>query len=153
MRHLDVGLVACGKSKLDGAAPAKDLYTGNLYSAASTYAEAKYDAWYILSARHGLLHPNQIVEPYDERMQDKTGDQLHHWCNRVDSHFRGWACGYGLWSHRGNSITVWLHAGVAYRAPLTAMWSGLSWRLEEPLAGLGIGEQLAWYGGGRRVVA
>jgi len=30
------------------------------------FAEANGRQWYILSAKHGLLHPNTVVEPYDD---------------------------------------------------------------------------------------
>ena len=30
------------------------------------FAEANGRQWYILSAKHGLLHPSTVVEPYDD---------------------------------------------------------------------------------------
>ena len=37
-----IGLISCGKAKLAVAAPARSLYTGSLFKAASAYAEATY---------------------------------------------------------------------------------------------------------------
>jgi len=39
LEPLTICLVGCGKSKLDRAAPAKDLYTGSLFRAARAFAE------------------------------------------------------------------------------------------------------------------
>jgi len=58
-------LVGCGARKLAHAAPAKDLYTGPLFRAARAYAEAHADAWYVLSAKYGLVHPDRVIEPYN----------------------------------------------------------------------------------------
>jgi hypothetical protein len=64
-------VVACGAAKLDRPAPARQLYTGHHFAyvlreverhAADTTPAA---AVRILSARHGLLDPNQVVDPYD----------------------------------------------------------------------------------------
>jgi len=30
------------------------------------YAEVCHDPWYILSAKHGLVDPNTVLDPYDE---------------------------------------------------------------------------------------
>ena len=64
-----VYLVGCGKSKLDHPAPARHIYTGSLFQKALEYAEMKAlregaDIW-ILSAKHGLLSPGDIIDPYD----------------------------------------------------------------------------------------
>jgi hypothetical protein len=65
-------LVGCGKAKLDKPARAKDLYTGNLFRAARAYAELHGDTWRILSAKYGLVHPTEVIAPYDERIDSKT---------------------------------------------------------------------------------
>ncbi|WP_395858435.1 DUF6884 domain-containing protein [Arthrobacter sp. KBS0702] len=39
-----------------------------MFKKASAYAELTCDRWYILSAKHGLLHPDEIIQPYDMRL-------------------------------------------------------------------------------------
>ena len=62
---MKVGLVACCKKKLAEPADARSLYVSPLFRKASQYCEAQYDAWFILSAKYGLVAPEQIIVPYD----------------------------------------------------------------------------------------
>lgn len=72
---LHIALVGCGKSKLPHPAPARLLYIGSLFKAARRYVEdAGYDAWWILSARHGLVHPDEITEPYEATLAGRGDD-------------------------------------------------------------------------------
>lgn len=145
---ITVGLVACGAAKLAHRAPARELYVGNLFRAASSHAERTCDAWAILSAEHGLVLPDEVLDPYNRRVDALTVEQLRTWTFRVDGRLR-LDLGLGRMSQAGESVTVAFFAGEAYRQPLLERWGSrwrpLSWRLECPLAGLGIGEQLAWY--------
>ena len=67
-------IIPCGKAKLDTAAPARDLYVGGMFRLALDTAEkeAALDGGrvLILSALHGLLELDQVVEPYDVKMGD-----------------------------------------------------------------------------------
>ena len=84
--HPGIALVSCGKAKLDHAAPAEELYTGNLFRAAFEYCKARY--WpmvYIVSARYGLLPPGQVVDPYDLTLTDLPNDSRIRWGRRVIS--------------------------------------------------------------------
>jgi len=59
-------LIQCTDSKRDEPAKARDLYDeSTLFRAMRDYATAKNDEWYILSAKHGLVHPDTELEPYD----------------------------------------------------------------------------------------
>jgi hypothetical protein len=44
---------------------ASRLYISPLFRKASRYCEAQYDAWFILSAKYGLVAPEQVIAPYD----------------------------------------------------------------------------------------
>ncbi|MDQ0619218.1 DUF6884 domain-containing protein [Arthrobacter globiformis] len=54
-----IGLVACASQKLQRPAPARELYVSQWFKKASAYAELTCDRWYILSAKHGLIYPDQ----------------------------------------------------------------------------------------------
>lgn len=142
-----VALVGCGKTKLPHPAPARDLYTGSLFRAARAHVEAAaYDAWFVLSARHGIIPPYAIVGPYEATMAAKSVDETAAWVNKVESGFRASALGganYGLWSANGGRLIVDIFAGRDYADPLTARWSKLSWEINVPHHGLQIGERLA----------
>jgi hypothetical protein len=44
---------------------AENLYSSELFYKSRRYAQANYDEWVILSAKHGLIRPSEIVAPYD----------------------------------------------------------------------------------------
>ena len=140
-----VGLIACGARKLDHAAPAGELYTGGLFTAAREYVSSSCDWWAILSARHGLVSPEQILEPYNMTMAERSPAERAGWAGRVDLHLR-----LGHRSPAGELLleplgyrrpTFVLLAGELYRrelVPVLERWAAV----EVPLEGLGIGSQL-----------
>ena len=69
-----VFIVPCGNAKLDHAAPARDLYTGSQFRYVFPLAEAAAQATggevLILSALHGLVEPDRVLEPYNVKMGD-----------------------------------------------------------------------------------
>jgi len=68
MNGTRIVLVQCTNSKRDESVPARDLYDESAYFRDyRAYALAKGDEWYILSAKHGLLDPDTVIGPYDER--------------------------------------------------------------------------------------
>jgi hypothetical protein len=58
----------CAARKLDRPAPARELYVSQLFEKASAYATAARDRRYVLSAKHGLVQPDTVLEPYDVRL-------------------------------------------------------------------------------------
>ncbi len=67
-------IVPCGAAKLDRPAPAAELYTGPLFRSAYLAAQAlqagRGDEVLILSAKHGLVRPGELLEPYNVRLGD-----------------------------------------------------------------------------------
>ena len=78
-----VALVSCVKQKRDSAAPACDLYLSQLFRSLRHYAETHADAWYILSAEHGVLRPDQVVEPYERTLNTMPKRERVAWAERV----------------------------------------------------------------------
>lgn len=70
----DFLVVPCGGEKLSRAAPARDLYVGQMFrntlGAALAEAEGTDAEILVLSALHGLVRLDQVLEPYDVRMGD-----------------------------------------------------------------------------------
>lgn len=80
-----VGLIACCKQKLDHAAPAQDLYTSPFFRLSKqwiTYGH-RCEEWGILSAKHGLVLPDQVVEPYDACLSDFSKEKKDRWASMV----------------------------------------------------------------------
>lgn len=61
-------IIPCGSAKVwdknpnAGPQKAKDIYTGVFAFACQRYATSFFDHWVILSAKHGFLFPNDVVE-------------------------------------------------------------------------------------------
>lgn len=130
MSSLRIVLVGCSKAKLDHAAPAADLYRGDLFRAARRIAE-QADGWFVLSAKYGLLDPAHEVEPYDLTLT--SFDRWHHqeWARMVTAQIRAQV--------PVGSTLVFL-AGSAYRDWIEVALRG-DYVIESPLAHLGIGRQ------------
>ena len=61
-----VTLIQCTNSKRDSQCKAAAMYDeSEYYKKMRRFAKAKGNEWYILSAKHGLLYPDKIIEPYD----------------------------------------------------------------------------------------
>jgi hypothetical protein len=58
-------LVSCVRRKCTGTHRARDLYVSNWFRAARAVVEATGCPWFILSAKHALLHPEEMVQDYD----------------------------------------------------------------------------------------
>jgi len=120
-----VVLIACCGKKLKEPAPAKDLYRSDLFIKARRYAEQHGDRWFILSAKHGVVDPEAIIEPYDETLTEKSAAERRAWSAKVAVQLAG---------HKRDRLTVL--AGEAYCG-----WSE-GFKVERPMRGLGIGQQL-----------
>jgi len=64
----DATLIQCTATKRDREAPARMLYDESAYfRKMRAWAESRDGRWYILSAKHGLVSPDEPLAPYDER--------------------------------------------------------------------------------------
>jgi hypothetical protein len=189
-------IVSCGSAKAQAPSPARELYTGSLTRAAIRYATASGLPWRILSAEHGLVCPDEVIAPYERRIEsrlpfpfgpddavgrpDKTWDRstrswvegkrrpsrdwrtpwwwqgvcadLRHWLRRplFDDAWRPPDC---LMLHRKDPVTIEVHGGRSYVAAVRVLASKPSpfgGVVEDPLAGLQLGERLRWYAERRR---
>lgn len=83
-----VALISCSAAKLDRAAPAKELYQGQLFKLSRRYCELLstfrgrryvFSGWGILSAKHGLVLPEQALDPYDLCLGDLGRPERKAW--------------------------------------------------------------------------
>ena len=81
-----IALIACCASKNSCACKAKDMYISPLFKGSYAYAKKLgAEKIYILSAKHGLLDENKVIEPYNETLLHKSKQQLMTWANNVYS--------------------------------------------------------------------
>jgi len=78
----EMTLIQCTDSKRDTASKARDLYDESRYfRKMRAWAEWRGVPWFILSAKHGLVHPEQILFTYDERGLSTT--QAHNIASKL----------------------------------------------------------------------
>ena len=134
-----IGLVGCVKSKGPTRARARDLYVSPLFRGRRCYVERTCSRWYVLSARHGLVDPIELLDPYDESLTNASSSRRRDWGDAVLN-----ALDDVVVDHR--EVTYEIHAGAAYRDH--GLVDGLRSRgaaVEIPAKGLSQGEQRAFY--------
>jgi len=128
-----IALVSCVKKKRSSAAPARDLYLSQLFRGLRHYAETRADAWYILSAEHGLLGPDQVIEPYERSLNTMLKRDRSAWAARVQKQ---------LLESLPADAEIILLAGLRYREEIESFLWQQGFSVSVPLEGLKIGEQL-----------
>lgn len=147
-----VYLVACVKTKRFERMAAKNLYCSEWFVKARLYVEAKIEAfpettqWRILSAQHGLLDPDKTISPYSLSVQDMNANERIAWSQGVlDSLMKTYP------KDRHHSIRFVFLAGKKYRELLMKYLVREGHFVSEPIASMGIGEQMAWFKNERRL--
>jgi hypothetical protein len=133
-----ISVVQCVGKKRETAQKARNLYTSPLFMAASAYAEKISDEWYIISAKYGLVIPSEFIEPYDVTLKTMSALERKIWAERVFS---------GLKPLLNTHDTVVFLAGVIYRENLVKKVKEFGCKVEIPMEGLRIGEQVSWLQG------
>ncbi len=131
-----VVLIACCKQKGEKAAPARELYKSPLFKTRLEYAESlNPDRILILSAKHGLLELDQVIEPYDISMKGKSPEEKRNWArvayNKIST----------MLQPTGSEF-IFL-TGKDYRTELSKLLGQHpDAKITVPFEGLGIGAQL-----------
>lgn len=140
-----VGLIGCGKEKLPHAASASELYVGQFFKLSKQWISkpGRVDEWGILSAKHGLVLPDQELEPYDVSLDKFTYQERVSWGMRVHRQ---------LVERWGDQVIWLILAGANYRVALSDMpfvedviacWT--NWRrlagMKRPQMGIGVIKQ------------
>lgn len=136
--HADVVLVGCVKGKRSHGAPAKELYVSDYFVKMRSYAEQTGAPWLILSAEHGLVGPDDWLEPYERYLPDTSRDYQRAW---------GWQVAEKLDAALGplTGMVIEVHAGSAYVNAVQPPMTSRGAVVIDPLHGLSIGRRLSWY--------
>lgn len=142
-------LLGCGKQKQKTGwfGPARELYTGSLFKAKLRFAEKVEVKWYIVSAKFGLMDPNQVVTPYDRTMNDLSPIDRPLWAMRVVTKLILKLCRSKL----PNDFTLHLHMGKEYCDSIRSFLYLAGFNVILPVEGLGQGEQMKWYSEDRSI--
>lgn len=135
----DLVLVGCVKTKRSGRHPARDLYTSELFRLRRARAEESGKPWFILSAKYGLVSPDEVINSYDRAMADLSTAERREWAagvlRKLDT---------AVSPLKGKVVEI--HAAVEYVE--YGLLEGLhdrGVRTVRPLQYLNRGQQLSWY--------
>lgn len=132
-----VYLVSCVSKKLSTAAAAKDLYVSTWFRLARHYVDITGCPWFILSAEHGLLAPDDFIEPYNTTLNHMAVAGRRNWALRVRQQMENCL---------PVADSVAILAGQRYREFLMDYLASRFSTVEVPMKHLAIGEQLHWLG-------
>ena len=151
-------LIGCSKTKkavdfnprTGGRVVPEQLYGSQLFSKRVDYAKARGIRWAVLSARYGVWFPHIGLKAYDQTFSDMIPAEIAAWHVGVaqrlmEELWEQYNLGQSVNPIKPSELTVEIHAGADYCHPLTEILKAVGIAVELPLAGLGIGEQLAWY--------
>lgn len=119
------------KTKKDSPCCAKDMYISALFKKMYRYARSlNPDFLYILSAKYGVLSPNDVIEPYNVTLKKLGANQKREWARMVKTQLDARHVNY-------NEEAVFL-CGKSYRENISRLFR----KSYAPLAKLRLGEQL-----------
>ena len=138
-RGARIGLVGAVKSKRRHPTRAAELYTSPLFRGRVAYVQVRCDRWYLLTARDGLVLPDEVLDPSEDSLTLASSAAKRAWSQRVLE-----AIGRELGDLRGYEFEI--HAGAAYREyGLVAGLEAQGATVDVPARGLSQGDQLAFY--------
>ena len=132
-----VYLVSCVGKKLASESQARDLYISEWFIRVRRYVEKIRGPWFILSAKYGLVTPDTRLPPYNETLNNIPIAARRAWAARVQAQ---------LTVSLPPVDRIVIFAGHRYREFLMDYLKERAARIEVPLEGLRIGEQLSWLG-------
>ncbi|MEX0745353.1 MAG: DUF6884 domain-containing protein [Phycisphaeraceae bacterium] len=139
MANPDIVLITCVKTKRRKPCAARDLYISPLFIKQRAYAEKSGVPWFILSAEHGVVLPDEWVSPYERYLPDTPAIFRSAWGIWVAARLELLAGPL-----RGRVCEA--HAGSAYLQAIRPHLEAHGATLLDPLHGLSMGARLAWYG-------
>ena len=110
----------------------------DLFRKVYSYATKNYDSVAILSAKYGLLLPDDKIAPYNLTLNDMGSRQRREWAEEVFNQMR-------TRLRLRDFDQAFFHAGKKYREHLIPKLETIGIHCETPLKHLGIGKQKRWY--------
>jgi len=112
------------------------LYVSDWFKKARYYVEATGAPWFILSAEHGLVHPESVISPYEKTLNQMGIAERRAWANKVVTQMQ---------TQLPPCDEIVVFAGARYREFLMDYLQRRAKQVVVPLEGLRIGEQLSWF--------
>lgn len=125
-------IVSCTKNKQNYECNAKIMYSkSTLFKKQIELIEKKYKCdYYILSAKYGLLKPDDIIKPYDKSLYKFNKTEFSDWVKKVYNKL--------ILYENIDDTNIIFFCGNIYRKDIIPYLK----HYDEPFKGLGIGNQL-----------
>ena len=133
--HHRIFLLSCVSQKAPHPAPARDLYVSPLFRKARAYVLKSDSLWFILSAEHGLLHPDDVLAPYEKTLNNMRAAERRAWAEKVR---------HQMETTLPDADEITIFAGQRYREYIEPWLRGRYASVQVPMRGLPIGKQLRW---------
>ena len=130
-------LVSCVSKKQMESCKARDMYQSDWFKKARAFVEPTGMPWYILSAKYGLVSPDDTIAPYEQSLNTMAIGDRHAWADQVME---------GLNPLVSKDDAVVILAGGRYREFIVPRLQRLAAKVSVPMEGMRIGEQLSWLG-------
>lgn len=128
-----IGFVACCKTKGDRPMPAAALYRSPLFRKSLLAALDTSDKVFILSAKHGVVSCNEVIEPYDVTLKTMRRSERENWGIAIQPRLES------LLRPRDTAV---MFCGEEYLGPLREHLEHLKVEIETPLDSLSLGTRL-----------
>lgn len=138
---IDIVLVGCARAKHPVPGPARSLYTSRSFRNRRLIAQKWGEEWFILSAEHGLVLPDEWLAPYDLNLSQTDSSYRRAWGDWVVARLE-------RVTHRAGGLRdakVLVLAPKAYAEAVRDRLRAVGAVVLEPLAGLTQGFQAQWY--------
>lgn len=132
----EITLVSCVGQKLNQPELAQVIYQSPWFVKCKRYVQSQGWNWFIISAKYGLVNPQQVIEPYEQSLNTATALERIKWSEQVFN---------SILKALPDGGTVRFFAGKKYRQYLIPLLEKAGYQVEIPLQELGIGQQLQWF--------
>ena len=106
-----------------------------LFRKARAYVLKSGSLWFILSAEHGLVHPDDVFAPYEKTLNNMRAADRRAWAEKVR---------HQMEMMLPDADAVVIFAGQKYREYLEPWLRCRFSSVQVPMQGLQIGKQLRW---------
>lgn len=128
-----IALVSCVKTKRNTPSVAKELYASPFFRGMRAFAESQSDAWFVLSAEHGVVEPDTVLAPYEKSLKYMPAAARKQWARMVQQQLAG------ALPQKSSVIVL---AGTRYREGLVPFLTANGHTVSIPMKGLSFGKQL-----------
>ena len=126
-------IVSCVSAKSEYSCEAGEMYQSVWFKKAIEFIGAR--DYYIISAKYGLLHPHDFIQPYNLSLYDLDVKTRVEWGKSVSK---------SIQKKIPYNQTIVFLAGKTYIKYIIGHLN--NYKVGTPLKGLGIGQQLKWFG-------